>query len=81
MEAETSPDINFNEETPDSSIPVSKFERVEDLVNEDYEIIKEGLYWTFSRRVMIMSEIELVTTEDTIRNILMTATYMRLDFS
>jgi len=65
MEAETSPDINFNEEEiPDSSIPVSKFERVEDMVNEDYEIIKE--------------EIELVTTEDTIRNILMTATYMSL---
>jgi len=65
MEAETSPDINFNEEeTPDSSIPVSKFEQVEDIVNEDYEIIKE--------------EIELVTTEDTIRNILMTATYMSL---
>merc|ERR1719173_323082 len=65
MEAETSPDINFNEEEiPDSSIPVSKFERVEDMVNEDYEIIKE--------------EIELLTTEDTIRNILMTATYMSL---
>ena len=43
MEAETSPDINFNEETPRSSAPVSKFEQVEDMVNEDYEIIKEGL--------------------------------------